>query len=106
MKTPSQLARTPTLGHSTGISSCAPSNDPNDPLVSAKRVCDHFFGGISDMTLWRWLQDEELGFPRPLVINGRRYWRENEIVAWQAARPRKVVTAPARQSSTDKETAR
>jgi len=25
-----------------------------------------------------------------LVINGRRYWRENEIVACQAARPRKV----------------
>jgi len=34
------------------------------------------------MTLWRWLQDEKLGFPRPLVIHGRRYWREEEIIAW------------------------
>ena len=63
MKTSSQLARTPTLRHSTSISSCAPSNDPNDPLVSARQVCDHFFAGISDMTLWRWLRDPELGFP-------------------------------------------
>jgi len=40
------------------------------------------------MTLWRWLRDPELGFPRPLVINGRRYWRESEIKAWLASRPR------------------
>ena len=88
MKTSSQLARTPTLRHSTSISSCAPSNDPNDPLVSARQVCDHFFAGISDMTLWRWLRDPELGFPRPLVINRRRYWREDEIKVWLASRPR------------------
>jgi hypothetical protein len=23
------------------------------------------YGGMSDMALWRWLQDETLGFPRP-----------------------------------------
>jgi len=32
------------------------------------------YGGMSDMALWRWLQDETLGFPKPLVINNRRFW--------------------------------
>jgi hypothetical protein len=29
------------------------------------------YGGVSDMTLWRWLHDEQLGFPQPIRINGR-----------------------------------
>jgi len=41
------------------------------------------FGDISDMTLWRWLHDDKLGFPKPMYINGRRYWDEEEIEAWQ-----------------------
>ena len=40
-------------------------------------------GGISDMTLWRWL--DRLGFPRPTYIARRRYWREDEVVAWLEA---------------------
>lgn len=43
------------------------------------------FGGISDMTLWRWLQDPALNFPRPLVINRRRYWRLADIETWERA---------------------
>jgi predicted DNA-binding transcriptional regulator AlpA len=49
------------------------------------------FGNISDMTLWRWLQDPELGFPEPLIIQRRRYWRLADIEAWeraQASRPK------------------
>ncbi len=29
---------------------------------------------ISDMTLWRWLKDERLDFPKPLLIRRRRYF--------------------------------
>ena len=32
------------------------------------------YGGISDMTLWRWLADPKLSFPRPVIINQRRYF--------------------------------
>ena len=39
-------------------------------------------GGISDMSLYRWLNNERLGFPQPVYIQKRRYWREAEIVAW------------------------
>ena len=33
-------------------------------LTLAPRRCARRYGGISDMTLWRWLTDEQLGFPR------------------------------------------
>lgn len=41
------------------------------------------FGGISEMTLWRWLRDPTLNFPKPLVINRRRYWRVVDIEKWE-----------------------
>jgi predicted DNA-binding transcriptional regulator AlpA len=47
--------------------------------------------GKSDRTLDRWLQDESLGFPRPTVIRGRRYFKEVELIEWernQAAKSR------------------
>jgi predicted DNA-binding transcriptional regulator AlpA len=53
-------------------------------------------GGVSDMTLWRWLEDETLGFPRPAYIARRRYWRESDILDWleaKAAEPRPVTPA-------------
>ena len=34
-------------------------------------------GGVSDMWLWRRLQDGTL--PKPLVISHRRFWRRDEI---------------------------
>lgn len=39
-------------------------------------------GGISDMSLWRWLHDPSLGFPQPVYIAGRRYFRASEIEDW------------------------
>jgi hypothetical protein len=37
------------------------------------------YSDITDMTLWRWLRDEDLGFPKPYVINGRRFWKVSEL---------------------------
>jgi predicted DNA-binding transcriptional regulator AlpA len=41
---------------------------------------------VSDMTLWRWLRNAELKFPKPTVINRRRYWLVEELEAWDRAR--------------------
>lgn len=51
-------------------------------LLPAKDV-RAMFGGVSQMTLWRWLQDESLGFPRPTLIRSRRYWDSDEIEAFR-----------------------
>lgn len=42
-------------------------------------------GNISDMTLWRWLHNPELNFPKPIYIGRLRYWRESDIIAWLEA---------------------
>ena len=42
--------------------------------------------GVSDMSLWRWLKNEELGFPHPIRINNRRFWRLNDLETWEARR--------------------
>ena len=52
-------------------------------LITA-RTLRHRFGGVSDMTVWRWCRDEALGFPTPLRINKRRYWRLADIQAFEA----------------------
>lgn len=61
-----------------------PDRNPHRRIQAAqvREMC----GGISDMTLWRWLDDAELNFPRPIYIGRRRYWREAEIIAWLEAR--------------------
>ncbi len=40
------------------------------------------FGGVSDMTLWRWINDPALNFPKPIRIQARRYWYESDVAAW------------------------
>ncbi len=50
-------------------------------LINAATV-RHALGGVSDMTLWRWDQDISLGFPKPIRIQKRRYWREADVLAW------------------------
>lgn len=51
------------------------------------------YGGISGMTLWRWLHDEALGFPKPRYINRRRYWLEDDLDAFDAAQTSEMEAA-------------
>ncbi|OSP53818.1 AlpA family transcriptional regulator [Pseudoruegeria sp. SK021] len=53
-------------------------------LIAASAVRDAL-GGVSDMTLWRWLNDPALNFPKPIYISKRRYWREASLSAWLEA---------------------
>jgi hypothetical protein len=52
-------------------------------LLPAKEV-RAMFGDICSMTLWRWLNDEGLGFPKPTIMRNRRYWDSDEIEAFRA----------------------
>jgi predicted DNA-binding transcriptional regulator AlpA len=54
------------------------------------------YGGISDMTLWRWLHDKDLGFPKPRRINRMRYWNDSDLTEWERVRrPTCDLTEPA-----------
>lgn len=52
--------------------------DKRIPARDVRDIC----GGVSDMTLWRWLNDPALNFPKPIYIGRRRYWREADVSAW------------------------
>lgn len=53
-----------------------------DQLATSAAVREHI-GGISDMTLWRWITRR--GFPRPhMKVGGRRYWRWSDVENWIA----------------------
>jgi len=52
--------------------------------LTAKQVLERY--QICQMSLHRWLKDDKLEFPRPLVINKRRLFNENEIIAWERRR--------------------
>ncbi len=50
-------------------------------LRTAKQVRKQL-GEISEITLWRWINNPNLNFPRPTKISGRRYFRSDEMDAW------------------------
>lgn len=52
--------------------------------VPKRKVAER--NGVSVRTISRWEGDPELNFPRPIIINGRRYYDEAELRAWEQSR--------------------
>jgi predicted DNA-binding transcriptional regulator AlpA len=72
--------------------------DQDDLCLPAPEVRRRY--GRSDMWLWRMLQDENSGFPKPLVINNRRYWRLADLRDWELSQAAKQGSRSAHDSST------
>ncbi len=53
----------------------APLDDELITSAEARRLA----GGISDMSLWRWIKKGVV--PQPLVIERRRYWKRADFIA-------------------------
>lgn len=64
----------------------SPNDGSNRHRRVAARAVSDLCGGVTMMTLHRWLNDPSKDFPRPVYIGARRYWREAEIIAWLEAR--------------------
>jgi predicted DNA-binding transcriptional regulator AlpA len=64
-------------------------NDKRITAATVRELC----GGVSDMTLWRWLNDPAMNFPKPIHIQSRRYWREADLIGWLEARESQEVAA-------------
>ena len=58
---------------------------PGDRVYLNSKQVRQRYGDISDMSLWRWQHDDDLGFPAPLVIQRRRYWRLDDLDAFDEA---------------------
>ncbi len=58
--------------------------EQTDPLVSAPQFRKNV-GGVSTMTIWRWLRIPNDPLPAPAaIIAGRRFWRKSDLDAWLA----------------------
>lgn len=58
------------------------ARDIDDELRITTKKVRELCGGVSEMTIIRWLKRDELNFPRPIYINSRRYWKRCEIESW------------------------
>ncbi len=41
---------------------------------------------VADRTIARWAADPELGFPKPIIINGRWFFALDDLEAWERSR--------------------
>ena len=42
--------------------------------------------GVSTRSVERWQRDSKLDFPKPILINNRKYWPLSSIEAWERKR--------------------
>jgi hypothetical protein len=59
------------------------TTQPTGQKLTTRRVCLRY--GVSDRTVARWERDPDLRFPQPLLVNGRKYFDEDELTRWDRA---------------------
>lgn len=64
----------------------------NDVYLTAKHLVVRY-GGISEMTLWRWVKEGRNNFPKPVYMNRRRLWPLQTIEAWERSNVRQKASA-------------
>jgi predicted DNA-binding transcriptional regulator AlpA len=79
MSRPEITGRKIASGHSTDPAE--PTTEDLETYLGAKQVRRRY-GGCSEMWIVRRLKDQS-GFPRPVEIATRRYWKLSELVAWE-----------------------
>jgi hypothetical protein len=67
-------------------SSAAPQNiseesDAEDLLLTARKTSKRYNKSVR--TINRWLDDPDMGFPRPMVVKGWRYFSLAELKKWE-----------------------
>jgi predicted DNA-binding transcriptional regulator AlpA len=78
--------RHPSAVKSADLVTGGPIGVDDEVLLTAQQVCKRL-GGISQMTLWRWLGSDVVRFPQPTMrVNKRRYWSAGSIRRWLAER--------------------
>ncbi len=56
--------------------------DPHSPELRTAKQVRKQLGDKSEVTLWRWVNDPELGFPKPTKIRGQNHFNGAAIDRW------------------------
>jgi hypothetical protein len=59
--------------------------------LPTRQVCERY--GVCDRTIARWERDPELQFPQPTLINGRKYYDDVALTAWDRANAGRLTAA-------------
>ena len=54
-------------------------------------LADRF--GVTTRTVFKWLNDESVGLPRPVFIQRRNYFDREQITAWEVEQVKKIGKA-------------
>ena len=60
-------------------------SEAEEIFLSTRQVRTRY-GNVSEQSLWRWLRHETMGFPKPIYLSGRRYWKLQDLTAWERTR--------------------
>jgi predicted DNA-binding transcriptional regulator AlpA len=63
--------------------------ETDDYFIPARKVRERY--GVHYTTLWRWLKDEELDFPKPIYLGRYRHWRMSDLLEWEHKRAAKSI---------------
>ena len=66
-------------------------------LISIKEVMARYRVGVWRVD--RWQVDQNLGFPRPILLRKRRYWKLREIEAFEARFSNRFGAQPEKQTA-------
>lgn len=78
------------------LTATAAAPQMGDDLVK-KRLVQAWLGGITSMTLWRWENKKpELGFPKPIRINGHIFYSRAALLAWKDKQTERALAQIAR----------
>jgi predicted DNA-binding transcriptional regulator AlpA len=77
----------------------------NELQLIAAQPLRELLGGVSDMTIFRWMDRRD--FPQPIVAGdqGRRFWRLKDVAAWQENHLRQANTQTLERGSSKSEAA-
>lgn len=56
----------------------------NRGYLPARKVWERY--GVSSMSIHRWLKDPDNDFPEPIYIGRFRYWKLEDLEAWERKR--------------------
>jgi predicted DNA-binding transcriptional regulator AlpA len=62
-------------------------------FLPARAVWERY--GVTSMTLYRWIENDALAFPKPIYIGRFRFWKIADLVDWERARPKAGLQAGA-----------
>jgi hypothetical protein len=82
----SEVLRIVSWSNPEGVVMSAVESQDEDVFLTARAVRRRY-GGKSDMALWRWSRDPNLGFPKPIFIQQYRHWRLSDLIEWERSRP-------------------